>query len=69
MSTDNNKELIKPVAKWKYLNHLKKAIKNVTTKYASDKFYDGNGNTITEKDIQRINTWFSKLEKYIKEGL
>jgi hypothetical protein len=59
MSIDNN--LIKPVAKWKYLNHLKKVIKNVTSKFAT--------NSITEKDVQRVNTWFSKLEKYIKEGL
>jgi hypothetical protein len=53
---------VKPIAKWKYLKHLDKALHNLTEKYYADA-------NITERDVQRVNTWFSKLKKYVEEGI
>lgn len=53
---------IKPIGKWKYLKHLDKSIHNITTKFYADV-------PLTEKDIQRVNSWWLKLKKYIEEGI
>ena len=59
---DANGKVIKPIAKWKYIKQLDKAIHNVTTKFYADV-------KVTEVDVQRINTWFNKLKKHIEGGL
>lgn len=52
----------KPIAKWKYMRHLDKALHNLTEKFYAKQ-------TITEKDVQRVQTWWNKLKKYVKEGI